>query len=262
VDFEEDGDEAGLANFNEDVMKVREDSQIGTILSSISPEAFSKYLKVFQKHNVSYLQFLLLDEEDLKEMGIEEVEVRQGLLSNILETRKASRTPGDPSSSSSVPITSDKITMADVVCMVSNIDMHVQHLGAVARCAQRRVARDPQSLKFGREETSIKGIIASLDKLGKSNFSLGKQVVELTSLLDSMQQQRSPGNQQQVANDDNFEVDMQKFLADWDALEKKYKGGSSSSTSSWSGAHLALLGAGGLGIGAVVAFTFGWKYLR
>ena len=65
--------------------KVRKYSDIDTILSAVSAQ---EYCSLFEEHNIDLAEFLVLNEVDLVEIGVDKVGVRKRLLTVIADMNK------------------------------------------------------------------------------------------------------------------------------------------------------------------------------
>ncbi|XP_021947804.1 ankyrin repeat, SAM and basic leucine zipper domain-containing protein 1 [Folsomia candida] len=195
------------------VSKIREDSQIEMLLRAINAE---KYKQNFRHHKVTYLQFLQFDEEDLKAVGIEEVGIRKKVMESIREAHST----GWARSWMNMMSVNKRCTGMETVCIVNNINFHVEHIQNTIHKLTKRILKDPTSLRLGKERSDISGILSRLKDLDKNNFILHEELLKMKQLFVRLK------NNAELQIGDKFELepkDMQEFLERWNAVKKDDK---------------------------------------
>lgn len=127
---------------------VKDDSSIDLLLSAADG---SKYLSNFRKHKISYAHLLKLDEDQLKEIGVEEVGVREKILTHIKNIQNAQ---WQSSSIRNIALNKD-ITSAEAVCMVVNIKEHLEFISSSLQYLGKRIKQKPLALRHDVERNKI-----------------------------------------------------------------------------------------------------------
>ena len=139
-----------------DQLSVRKYSDIDTILSAVSAQ---EYCLAFTSHNVELAEFLVLNEADLMEIGIDKVGVRKRLLTVIADMNKREW------EKSSVPKINPRhkqkgiyISLPDAVLILGSINRHLKFIAQNVEFVDRQIRARPEILQIGCEVSSVEDL--------------------------------------------------------------------------------------------------------
>ncbi|CAL8093842.1 unnamed protein product [Orchesella dallaii] len=163
-------------------LSIREDMSIELILSAVEA---SQYLSNFRKHKITYVQFLNLDDNQLREIGINEVGIREKILDN---TKHIHNVPWQSSSLGTIPMNNNKVvTAAEAVCMIVNIRDHLQNISGTLKYISQRIKDKPLALRYDVERNRIADLMKFCKQAEKNCSQVKKDVVEVHAIIGGLQ---------------------------------------------------------------------------
>lgn len=153
-------------------LEVKEDSLIEMYLAAVDG---TKYLNNFKRHKINYVHFLTLDNDQLKEIGVDEVGVREKLLDTIKQMHNAQWQSG-----SIRDIANNKnVTAAEAVCMVVNIKEHLDLISSSLMYVNKRIKQRPLALRYDIERNRLEDLMTFCEQSEKSSVRVRSIVAEL-----------------------------------------------------------------------------------
>lgn len=163
-----------------DAQSIWEDSAVLMVLQAVDGD---KYLTNFRKHKISYARLLTLNEEHLKEIGVDNVGIRERLLEYIQKAHNFQWQEGSIRN-----IASNKhVTAAEAVCMVTNIKNHMDLVASCLNYVGKRIQQTPESLRYDVERNRIDDLMKFCEQLEESVRLVRHRTLELHTIIGEVQ---------------------------------------------------------------------------
>jgi len=169
-------------------------SEVDNILLAVNA---NDYLPAFKHHRVNLTEFLLLDESDLINIGVEKVGLRKKILDVIADMHKRQW------EKSSVPKITPRdkqngifLSAPDGALLIASVGQHLKLLNANVEFLARHIREKPEMLKLGTDVATITDIAKFTQESRQNLLVLNRTIGKLEVAVSK-----------EVGENDNFPID-------------------------------------------------------
>ena len=179
-------------------------SEVDNILLGLDAKDF---IESFKRHQVGIQEFLVLNEEDLVEIGVSNVGVRKKILEAIADINKRDW------ENSSLPQVKSKdksrgiyLSVTDATCIMANISNHLNYINTNVVFIDKQINSKPELLKLGTDTASVQLLASHLEKTKGNMMICSKSINKLQLSL------RKHENQKEYENADTLKKYEKPYL--------------------------------------------------
>ena len=173
-------------------------SEVDNILLGLDAKDF---IQSFKHHQVGIQEFLVLNEDDLVQIGVSNVGVRKKILEAIADINKRDW------ENSSLPQVKSKdksrgiyLSVVDATCIMANISNHLNYINTNVAFIDKQINSKPELLKLGTDTASVQLLASHLVKTKGNMMICNKSINKLQLSL------RKYENQKEFENVDTFKI--------------------------------------------------------